>query len=135
MMTWEVGSGDHRDRRPVPPTALATAHGHRLPPTAPPTDTDMTAAHRVPFSSSRRVRIAGFAHAVRNLLRFAGVPGWHLIATAPARAEDPEFTACPPLYRNCAGRQLGDLQTSQYLETHAARISRAPSGLRGNTAG
>ena len=34
------------------------------------------------------MRIAGFAHAVRNLLRFAGVPGWHLIATAPARAED-----------------------------------------------
>src|SRR3979490_3176241 len=63
-------------RRPAPPTAM----------TAPPTH--MTAAHSVPFSLSRGERIAGFAHTLRNISTFAGVPGWHLMIPAPVRAED-----------------------------------------------
>lgn len=49
---------------------------------------------------------------------------------APVRvpAEDPEFTPCAPLYRNCAVRQLRVLQIPHYLETHAAGISRLSSG-------
>jgi hypothetical protein len=88
----------------------------------------MTAAQRVPFSLGRGVRIAGFAHALRNFLRFAGVRSWHLMASAPVPAEDPEFNACSPIYRNCVGRQLGVLQTSPYLTSHAAGVRACRTG-------